>query len=181
MWPRRTTRAPVFTGRSFCERQLGVRFILLAPQLTTTLFPRYKSNSARQNNTITNNPTNHPPCVTTYQIYYFFERLHPPIFLKGFTLPTSNTTSNGSFSNLITQTSANANTIVQTPLMFVRGGSVNPDGYLNHAGDGGYYWSSIGLSGRYAYSLNFSSGGVVPSYDYYRNLGLFIRCVALGG
>ena len=37
---------------------------------------------------------------------------------KGFTLPTSNTTANGSFSNLITQTSANANTIVQAPLMF---------------------------------------------------------------
>ena len=45
---KRTTRAPVFTGRSFCERQLGVRFILLAPQLATALFSRYNSNLARQ-------------------------------------------------------------------------------------------------------------------------------------
>ena len=37
-----TTRAPVFTGRSFCERQLGVRFILLVPQLATTLFSKIK-------------------------------------------------------------------------------------------------------------------------------------------
>ena len=39
VWPRRTTRAPVFTGR---ERQLGVRFILLVPQLATALFLKRK-------------------------------------------------------------------------------------------------------------------------------------------
>ena len=48
VYPRRTTRAPVFTGRSFCERQLGVRFILLAAQLATTLFSRQGLNLARQ-------------------------------------------------------------------------------------------------------------------------------------
>ena len=59
--------------------------------------------------------------------------------MKGFTLPTSNTTTNGSFSNLITQTSANTNTIVQAPLMFVRGSYVDPGGYLDAAGSYGYY------------------------------------------
>ena len=63
-------------------------------------------------------------------------------FLKGFTLPTSNTTTNGSFSNLITQPSAKAKTIVQAPLMFVRGGSVYPGYYLGYAGVDGSYWSS---------------------------------------
>ena len=83
--------------------------------------------------------------------------------MKGFTLPTSNTTSNGSFYYLITQTSANANTIVQAPLMFVRGGNVNPGHYLNDAGISGNYWSSVGRSSSGAYSLGFYSGGVYPS------------------
>ena len=100
--------------------------------------------------------------------------------MKGFTLPTSNTTTNGSFSNLITQTSANANTIVQAPLMFVRGGYVGPGVILYGAGGYGYYWSSVGRSSSGAYGLNFGSGGVNPSYNY-RYLGQSVRCVALGG
>ena len=102
-------------------------------------------------------------------------------FLKGFTLPTSNTTTNGSFSNLITQTSANANTIVQAPLMFVRGGSVYPGYYLGYAGVDGSYWSSVGRSSSYAYYLGFGSGGVYPSNSNYRYYGFSVRCVALGG
>ena len=88
---------------------------------------------------------------------------------------------NGSFSNFITQTSANANTIVQAPLMFVRGGDVDPGYYLNFAGHYGYYWSSVGRSSSRAYYLLFDSGGVYPSDNYYRYSGFSIRCVALGG
>ena len=101
--------------------------------------------------------------------------------MKGFTLPTSNTTANGSFSNLITQTSANENTIVQAPLMFVRGGSVYPGYSLGYAGYGGSYWSSVGRSSSLAYYLGFNSGVVYPSSYDYRYYGQSVRCVALGG
>ena len=101
--------------------------------------------------------------------------------MKGFTLPTSNTTANGSFSNLITQTSANVNTIVQAPLMFVRGGYVDPGGYLRYAGNYGRYWSSVGRNRYDAYSLYFRSGNVSPSGNNTRYDGFSIRCVALGG
>ena len=88
---------------------------------------------------------------------------------------------NGSFSNLITQTSANANTIVQAPLMFVRGGVVNPSSGLDVAGYRGGYWSSIGSNSVYAYYLYFNPDQVYPSYVYYRYGGYSLRCVALGG
>ena len=101
--------------------------------------------------------------------------------MKGFTLPTSNTTTNGSFSNLITQTSANANTIVQAPLMFVRGGIVGPGYFLNFAGYGGRYWSGVGNDSSSAYDLGFDSGRVSPSDDLDRYFGFSVRCVALGG
>ena len=102
-------------------------------------------------------------------------------FLKGFTLPTSNTTSDGSFSNLITQTSANADTIVQAPLMFVRGGYVYPGSNLYGAGNDGDYWSSVGRSSSRAYYLLFYSGYVDPSGSDLRYYGFSVRCVALGG
>ena len=102
-------------------------------------------------------------------------------FLKGFTLPTSNTTTNGSFSNLITQTSANANTIVQAPLMFVRGGYVGPGLTLYRAGSEGFYWSCVGRSSSYAYNLYFYPYGVSPSVYDDRYSGFSVRCVALGG
>ena len=91
--------------------------------------------------------------------------------MKGFTLPTSNTTTNGSFSNLITQTSANANTIVQAPLIY----------FLNFAGYGGRYWSGVGNDSSSAYDLGFDSGRVSPSDDLDRYFGFSVRCVALGG
>ena len=98
---------------------------------------------------------------------------------KGFTLPTSNTTSNGSFSNLITQTSANANTIVQAPLMFVRGGNVDPGDSLDYAGLRGYSRSSVSGGSNYAYSLFFYSGRVYPSDNDARYYGQSVRCVAV--
>ena len=100
---------------------------------------------------------------------------------KGFELPTINTTANGSFSNLITQTSANADTIVQAPLMFVRGGNVNPGNNLDNAGNDGNYWSSVGAGNYAAYSQLFLPGYVFPLSDDYRYFGFPVRCVALGG
>ena len=65
--------------------------------------------------------------------------------------------------------------------MFVRGGSVYPSNNLGVAGNGGYYWSSVGRSSSYAYGLLFGSGDVYPSGSYYRYFGFSVRCVALGG
>ena len=65
--------------------------------------------------------------------------------------------------------------------MFVRGGSVFPGGYLDYAGNLGYYWSSVGGNRNFAYYLYFSPSGVYPSLDDYRYYGFSIRCVALGG
>ena len=65
--------------------------------------------------------------------------------------------------------------------MFVRGGYVGPGDYLDYAGYGGYYWSSVGRSSSYAYDLGFVSGGVYPSRYNVRYVGLSVRCVALGG
>ena len=48
---------------------------------------------------------------------------YPESHMEG-DLLVADLSANGSFSNLITQTSANANTIVQAPLMFVRGSNV---------------------------------------------------------
>ena len=138
------------------------------------------------------------------QIIASVARLPPPVFTWAAPLPlgslpaglptqlirlwqgtqhysASNTTSNGSFSNLITQTSANANTIVQAPLMFVRGGYVSPGDDLNPAGYEGDYWSSVGRNSSSAYRLGFTSGGVSPSLNYIRYFGYSVRCVALGG
>ena len=64
--------------------------------------------------------------------------------------------------------------------MFVRGGGVVPGGELNRAGSEGDYWSSVGRSSSLAYYLNLDSGGVYPSYYYFRYGGFSIRCVALG-
>ena len=104
---------------------------------------------------------------------------YPESHMEG-DLLVADLSANGSFSNLITQTSANANTIVQAPLMFVRGGYVNPGGSLNYAGYEGGYWSSVGRSSSYAYYLDFYSDEVSPSNYGYRCLGFSLRCVALG-
>ena len=83
--------------------------------------------------------------------------------MKGFTLPTSNTT------------------IVQAPLMFVRGGNVYPGRDLGGAGTNGGYWSSVGRNSSYAYYLDFRPGYVYPSGNLIRYGGFPVRCVALGG
>ena len=64
--------------------------------------------------------------------------------------------------------------------MFVRGGYVDPGSYLGNAGGLGYYWSSVGRSSTYAYTLYFVSGNVYPSYSINRYRGFSVRCVALG-
>ena len=64
--------------------------------------------------------------------------------------------------------------------MFVQGGRIHPGSYLEYAGREGYYWSSVGRSSSYAYSLGFYSGSVDPSYYYFRYVGFSVRCVALG-
>ena len=65
--------------------------------------------------------------------------------------------------------------------MFVRGGYVNSGNFLGYAGDYGYYWSSVGRSSSGAYYLTFDSGIVYPSDVNGRDLGISVRCVALGG
>ena len=88
----------------------------------------------------------------------------------------------GSFSNLITQTSANANTIVQAPLMFVRGGYVYSGRRLNNTGYEGNYRSSVShYGGSTAYSLYLDAGVVDPTFYPLRYYGFSVRCVALGG
>ena len=63
--------------------------------------------------------------------------------------------------------------------MFVRGGAVGP-GYLDYAGDTGFYWSSISVNSGLADYLYFDSGYVYPSSSL-RFYGQSVRCVALGG
>ena len=69
---------------------------------------------------------------------------------------------------------------MQAPLMFVRGGYVNPGDVLYYAGYYGSYWSSVGNRSSRAYYLYFNPGGVYPS-NYVRYNGQSVRCVALGG
>ncbi|MBR3248877.1 hypothetical protein IKF89_02495 [Candidatus Saccharibacteria bacterium] len=64
------------------------------------------------------------------------------------------------------------------PLYFVRSGDVNGTTLWN-ARVGGYYWSStVATPSTHGYYLSFSSGGVWPAYQYYRNSGRSVRCVA---
>ena len=88
---------------------------------------------------------------------------------------------NGSFSNLITQTSANVNTIVQAPLMFVRGGYVYPGRNLRDSGNSGGYWSSVSRSNNNTDHLYFNLYGIDPSLASSQYIGYSVRCVALGG
>ena len=64
-------------------------------------------------------------------------------------------------------------------VFFVRSSYVNPNNhYLNNAGNYGNYWSSVANSSSSAYALNFYSGYVDPSTNYYRYNGQSVRCVA---
>ena len=105
---------------------------------------------------------------------------------KGFELPISGSNGNGSFYYLLNQyglagspTSGN-NDIVKAPLFFVRSGYVYPNyHYLNYAGYGGYYWSSVASSSSLAHSLYFYPSYVGPSLGNGRYVGFSVRCVAL--
>ena len=106
---------------------------------------------------------------------------------KGFELPLSHTNNNnvsGSFYNLLNQygftssTGSGTNSITRAPLFFVGSGFVTPTSYLNSAGNGGDYWSSVASSASRAYYLFFLSSYVSPSNNYYRYSGLSVRCVA---
>ena len=50
------------------------------------------------------------------------------------------------------------------------------DGSLDDVGNDGYYWSAS-LYDYYAYSLDFSSGSVSPSYYDFRANGFSVRCL----
>ena len=95
---------------------------------------------------------------------------------KGWQLPTSGNSNNGSFGGLVG--SLNSTTITQAPYYF------NPSGYvlsgsLRRAGYSGRYWSSTAYSSTSnAYNLYFNSGGVLPSYNGTRYYGFSVRCLA---
>ena len=111
---------------------------------------------------------------------------------KGFELPTSGSSFNstpGSFYNLLrnaynisgnSDNTAGGTAMRSAPLFFVRSGSVDPTSnhYLDFAGRGGYYWSSVANSSSNAYSLSFVSNSVIPSGSSNRYIGLSVRCVA---
>ena len=107
---------------------------------------------------------------------------------KGWKLPESNSTAVGSFGGLLSKYSivnsdtASMTKLTSSPLYFVRGGYVyQSTTYLfRDAGDRGYYWSSTPNSdGSYAYYLGFwSTGSIDPSYNYARNYGFSVRCIA---
>ena len=102
---------------------------------------------------------------------------------KGWQLPTSNNSNSGSFQALMTSYSISGNTagstaITQSPLYFHPSGYVI-SGSLWYAGNRGRYWSSTARSNTSsAYTLDFSSGFVNPSVDYYRYYGQSVRCLA---
>ena len=117
---------------------------------------------------------------------------------KEWKLPTSNNTSNGSFSYLLTQygvasklsgtgtnvtngTSGKSYNIASEPLYFTRSGYVRPNSpSLGSTGLNARYWSSTPDSNTsVAYSLYFSASGVNPSsYGTNRYLGFSLRCLA---
>jgi uncharacterized protein (TIGR02145 family) len=50
-------------------------------------------------------------------------------------------------------------------------------GSVGSVGSNGNYWSSSPYNGNYGYSLDFSSGDVIPSNDSNRAVGFSVRCV----
>ena len=51
------------------------------------------------------------------------------------------------------------------------------NGRLNSVGTSGYYWSASPYSAKSGYSLSFSTSGVIPSDDSFREFGYSVRCV----
>ena len=103
---------------------------------------------------------------------------------KGWKLPTSNNTANGSFYYLLDQysliSSYNSTTITQFPLYFVPSGGI-VSGSLWGAGDGGRYWSSTAdSSSSDAYHIDFFSYDIISDYKNSRYTGFSVRCLAKG-
>lgn len=103
---------------------------------------------------------------------------------KGWKLPTSNNTANGSFYYLFDQysliSSYNSTTITQFPLYFVPSGGI-ASGSLWGAGDGGRYWSSTAdSSSSNAYHIDFFSYDIISAYKNSRYTGFSVRCLASG-
>ena len=74
----------------------------------------------------------------------------------------------------------NTYNIALSPLFFVRGGYIYPNGTdkFRGAGQVGGYWSSRAYSDTtYAYRLDFNNSYVYPSAYYYRYYGYSLRCL----
>ena len=104
---------------------------------------------------------------------------------KGWQLPTSNNSNNGSFQALmnaysIGNNSAGSTAITQSPLYFHPCGNVH-SGSLGNAGHYGYYWASTaGSWSAIAYGLSVYPSSVYPSSSdvYGRFSGRPVRCLA---
>ena len=64
-----------------------------------------------------------------------------------------------------------------SPYYFARSGNVN-DTTLDGLTSNGYYWSGSVVSSSNAFYLNYYSSGLYPAYQYRRNYGRSLRCVA---
>ena len=110
---------------------------------------------------------------------------------KGWRLPTianptgsdaySQPNSRGEFGRLNYLYNGDGNTdpkLISAPLWFVRSGRLG-NGNLYSSGSAAYYWSSTVHNSNYAYYLHFEAALVRPvGYDYYRDFGWSVRCVA---
>lgn len=104
---------------------------------------------------------------------------------KGWKLPTSNTSTTGSFGGLINASNigSNVTTLTSAPYYFVRGGLIDQNASILYAdaGASGYYWSSTPSSnGVNAYNLYFSSTASINTSDSAgtRRYGRSVRCIA---
>ena len=91
---------------------------------------------------------------------------------KGWTLP-----SQSQFQQLINSGLSGSN-FMNAPYYLLRGGWLR-DSSLYDAGSAGNYWSSTPNGSNRAHYLYFTSGSI-DTYNFYRYLGLSVRCVAAG-
>ena len=105
---------------------------------------------------------------------------------KGWRLPTISyqgniVNSTNGFARINGLYNSNSNSsdqgLIIDPLHLMRFGYID-NGTLHNSGGGGFYWSSTVNSSNYAYYLLFSRTNINSSLNYYKNLGLSIRCVA---
>ena len=109
---------------------------------------------------------------------------------KGWTLPTISNESgsiinstnefgrlNQIYNNGDTSGTGSGTKLMESPLWFVRSGSIG-NSSLSNAAANGRYWSSTVVSSDNAYFLYFNSSGVWPSSSYYRYFGWSVGCIA---